>query len=169
MTDVVVLDLLRDLRRLRWAAAAVLGAGGVVVTALAIAGAAGGDRGRLQGLVLGLPMIAFAVLLVVAISRQRLLLTVDGDGFTIDQRPVGGFSVTWRQVRDLRVVRERRRVALVFSRWAYTLELTPAGRRFGGPLEDLRDGTVYRYAFGEIGAQGRRAEEVLTRARHSRA
>ncbi|WP_199431802.1 hypothetical protein [Qaidamihabitans albus] len=166
-TDVVVLDLLRELRRLRRIAAALLGAGGLVVTALAVAGAVGGDLARLQGLVLGLPMIAFAALLVVALGRQKLLLTVGPDGFGVEQEPIGGFSVAWKQVRDLRVLRERRRLALVFSRQAYTLELTPAGKRFGGRLEDLRDGKVYRYALGEIGAQGRRAEEVLRAAKEA--
>lgn len=156
-----VLDLHRTLRTWRSAAVTLLGAGGLAVTVLAVVGAVDGDLARLQGLALGLPMIAFAVLLVVSIVRQKLVLIVDATGFAVEQEPIGGFAVSWSQVATVRLVRERRRSLFVLPRVAYTLELTPAGRRLGGSLEDLREGRLYRYALGQIGVQGRRADEVL--------
>lgn len=146
----------------RGAVAGVVLAGcGVALCGAAVFGLPGRDPSqRAFAVLFGLALLAFGVLVLIAVGKTGLRLSVDGAGLSADHGLHGGFTVHWEELASVRLRRERRWVGW-WPRWHYTLELDPL--RDLPDLELWQEGSRYRYALGRLGFLGRRLDKALRR------
>jgi hypothetical protein len=140
----------------------VLAGCGLALCVVAVVALPGRDPSqRALGVLFGLALLAFGVLVLVAVRRTGLRLRADGTGMTIRHRTLGGFTVRWDELAELRLLRENRWVHRGRA-WHYTLVLRAAR----GELPELslwREGGRYRYELGRLGLAGRRLDRALAR------
>jgi hypothetical protein len=135
--------------------------GGVALCGAALFGLPGRDPSqRAFAVLFGLAMLVFGLLVLVAVGKAGMRLSVDGTGLSADHRLHGGFTVRWDELSGVRLWRERRWVSW-WPRWHYTLELDPL--RELPDLELWQEGSRYRYALGQLGFLGRRLDRALAR------
>lgn len=139
----------------------VLTAGGIALCGAALFGLPGRDPSqRAFAMLFGLVMLAVGVLILIAVRKSGMRLSIDDTGLSADHRLHGGFTVRWDELSSVRLWRERRWVD-GWPRWHYTLELDPL--RELPDLELWEEGSRYRYALGRLGFLSRRLNKVLER------
>ncbi len=144
-----------------WAGGVLLSAGGLALIVAAFVALPGRDPSqRAFAVLFGLALLVVGVLILVAVRKSGLHLTIGEDGFAVAHRTHGGFAVTWDDVTDVRLRREKR----WFGRnrmWHYTLVLRTVEEV--ADLELWREGSGYRYELGPLGLAGRRLDRALAR------
>jgi hypothetical protein len=143
-------------------AGVVLTACGLALCVVAVAALPGRDPSqRALGVLFGLALLAFGLLVLVAVRRTGLRVRADGTGMTIRHRVHGGFTVRWDELAEVALLRENRWVHQGQA-WHYTLVLRPADGELP-ELELWRERGRYRYELGRLGFAGRRLDRALAR------
>jgi hypothetical protein len=144
-----------------WSGGVLMSAGGLSLIVAAFVALPGRDPSqRAFAVLFGLALLAVGVLILVAARKSALHLSIGEDGFAVAHRTFGGFALSWDELTEVRLRREKRWLGR--SRmWHYTLVLRTAGEV--AELELWREGSRYRYELGPLGFAGRRLDRALTR------
>ena len=144
-----------------WIGGVLLSAGGLALIVAAFVSLPGRDPSqRAFAVLFGLALLAAGVLILVGVRKSALSLVIGADGFAVTHRTHGGFTVSWDDLAEVRLSREKRR--FVRSRmWHYTLVLRTVEAL--PELELWREGSRYRYELGPLGFAGRRLDRALAR------
>ena len=110
-----------------WAGGVLLSAGGLALIVAAFVALPGRDPSqRAFAALFGLALLAVGVLILIAVRRSGLHLSIGDDGFAVAHRTLGGFSLCWDDLTEVLLQREKRWLGR--SRmWHYTLVLRTAG------------------------------------------